>query len=1031
MTGTEMIDAIAHIDEDLIDGCLARMKARVSETVALHAKEAIREKTKKPLPAFAKAAIAFGALAAVLLLSFALISLLHIGGKSPTPIGPVSTHTPTPTEAGNEDGESPFRYSVAVVLDNEESLKFKTYGAEDFPEADAIEVVNVSEALEKSIRELVENGVNNEDVKEYNKCLRIVLKDPCEENASACASRLRERDHVVSAEPYLEPYDVTIEGLRCSIAETILNVVGKITVADRVFLYPRSFYIDVTNEEDGREYDLSYAYKNGMMTYDGLSELYRIHVEYMIRKFGYTEETYKKEAFVHYAFIGSCEIGFAHEETGEIEVKDVAGSKFIFVHPFTIVVQKIGEEDILDITEAYEAGLLTEEDVAEAARLHREFVISTFDFGEKLYEELAAEPTEAPTEAPKAAELDFDSCAELVLRLPWGNGEKEVFMQPASTDSLEEYIQVIPEHFNVIDGKVYIFDLFRPYGKGIIACDPETGNIERLSPDIGENALEDGEFAVMGGKLIFQNCMYDLSTGERTEIENALNRVLIMNVLDGKCIACNAVNAVDDDGQEFLFTQATFAYDVFELDMENLAWVQKERVEMPESVPHIEPPFSHYDLNVYSRGYTEVIGRDDGALFFFDRYMGTDNAGNHYVDSVEESADKNEGGGYTTIKTWRRIIKLSPEGVPVSYVDVSYPDNYLFSDWGNYLIFKVDGDGMVWYMCETKDEVLIYKIDLGNASAPDDTPEPTTASTEAPTPAPEIPEAGILTEVLRVGIGNADDQLGLDTSFEGIGPETFMIFDDSVAVLDSVKQRVCIFENGVLARTIDLAPANPDFYGYCMARLGDRLFVLNTFYGDDVYEFDYLTGEVLNSYPVPDGFQNNASCDLFVIDSVIYIGARSRSYELVPLCDPEAPGLRLIELSATESEVAWSTPYAPGTNTMEREADTFYHFINSDSYGNAYFRLFKMLPDMDGYICGENWLIRCAPTGEITGYAGIPNELCARLPHIDTVVLPDGRVYEMMCTETEVVIYEVTFGSAYESRTDELREFYRAKLGLD
>ena len=394
MTGTEMIDAIAHIDEDLIDGCLARMKARSSETAALHAKEAIREKTKKPLPAFAKAALAFGALAAVLLLSFALISLLHIGGKSPTPIMPVSTHTPTPTEAGNEDGESPFRYSVAVVLDNEESLKFKTYGAEDFPEADAIEVVNVSEALEKSIRELVENGVNNEDVKEYNKCLRIVLKDPCEENASACASRLRERDHVVSAEPYLEPYDVTIEGLRCSIAETILNAAGKITVADRVFLYPRSFHIDVTNEEDGRVYDLSYAYKNGMMTYDGLSELYRIHVEYMIRKFGYTEETYKKEAFVHYAFIGSCEIGFAHEETGEIEVKDVAGSKFIFVHPFTIVVQKIGEEDILDITEAYEADLLTEEDVAEAARLHREFVISTFDFGEKLYEELASEPTE-------------------------------------------------------------------------------------------------------------------------------------------------------------------------------------------------------------------------------------------------------------------------------------------------------------------------------------------------------------------------------------------------------------------------------------------------------------------------------------------------------------------------------------------------------------------------------------------------------------------------------------------------------------
>lgn len=37
----------------------------------------------------------------------------------------------------------------------------------------------------------------------------------------------------------------------------------------------------------------------------------------------------------------------------------------------------------------------------------------------------------------------------------------------------------------------------------------------------------------------------------------------------------------------------------------------------------------------------------------------------------------------------------------------------------------------------------------------------------------------------------------------------------------------------------------------------------------------------------------------------------------------------------------------------------------------------------------------------------------------------------MMCTETEVVIYEVTFGSTYESRVDELREYYRIHIGID
>ena len=248
--------------------------------------------------------------------------------------------------------------------------------------------------------------------------------------------------------------------------------------------------------------------------------------------------------------------------------------------------------------------------------------------------EAPAEPaTEAPTPEPSATsepkELAFEDCAELVLRLPWGDGEDEVFMQPASIDDEDEYIQVIPEHFNVMDGKIYIFDLFRPYGKGIIVCDIETGQIERLSPDIGDNTLECGEFAVMDGKLIFQDCMYDISTGERIEIENALNRVLIMNVRDGKCLAYNAVNAVDNDGREFLFTQATYAYDVYELDVENRTWVQKERIEMPDNVPHAEPPFSDYEINYYGKGDVEIIGGDDGALFFSDRYMGTDDAGNH------------------------------------------------------------------------------------------------------------------------------------------------------------------------------------------------------------------------------------------------------------------------------------------------------------------------------------------------------------------------------------------------------------------
>lgn len=340
-------------------------------------------------------------------------------------------------------------------------------------------------------------------------------------------------------------------------------------------------------------------------------------------------------------------------------------------------------------------------------------------------EQPTEEPTEAPTEAPTpeptetpmGTKLDFDACAELVMRLPWGSGDNEVFIRPLRPGNDDDDWE-IPQHFNIIDGKVCVFDRYSPFGSGLLKCDPETGETVRISLNTEDAALENGEFEILDGKLIFRDCMYDLETRERIELDPLpgtpaiRDGVLMMKVRDGKCFAFRAVNAVDDYGQEFLDTQATYAYDVFELDFENRAWVQRERIEMPGFIPHAEPPFSDYDVHVYSKGYSEVIGKDDGALICNDRYMGTDDAGNHYVDSEELLAYKNELGQYVQSKVWRRIIKLSPEGVPVSYVDVSYPANYIFRIWDNYLVYKVDGDGTVWYMCETTEAVLIYKIRL-------------------------------------------------------------------------------------------------------------------------------------------------------------------------------------------------------------------------------------------------------------------------------------------------------------------------------
>lgn len=313
--------------------------------------------------------------------------------------------------------------------------------------------------------------------------------------------------------------------------------------------------------------------------------------------------------------------------------------------------------------------------------------------------------------------------------------------------------------------------------------------------------------------------------------------------------------------------------------------------------------------------------------------------------------------------------------------------------------------------------------------APAETPTvpPTEAPTEAPTDAPDIPEAAVFTEILNIGIGSAQDQLGIDMLVEGNVPEAFLVFDDGIAILDSVKRRVCVYEDGALARTIDLTQAHGSIYGYSMARVDERLFVLDT-WTDTVFEFDYESGKIAGGYPVPEELVNNYGCDLFAENGTVYIGNASVGGKLFDLLDPDAEPVSRIEIDATWTTWTWSTPYTDGKHSIRKETSTFIYFIDNDPGGNAYFLVLYDIPGTE-YICFEPVLMRCAPNGEVTGYAGLPVEQVIQTPHRHSCVLADGRFYEMICTETNVLIYEVTFGANYERRTDELREYFLGKNG--
>ena len=98
MTGTEMFDAIAYIDEDLIDRCLA-VKAVKAADKAVTADEGAAVRRRRWAP--------YAALAAVLVLAIALAAALRLG----------RSHLPKPLFEtwGTDPAKGPFYKGFAFL----------------------------------------------------------------------------------------------------------------------------------------------------------------------------------------------------------------------------------------------------------------------------------------------------------------------------------------------------------------------------------------------------------------------------------------------------------------------------------------------------------------------------------------------------------------------------------------------------------------------------------------------------------------------------------------------------------------------------------------------------------------------------------------------------------------------------------------------------------------------------------------------------------------------------------------------------
>ena len=98
--------------------------------------------------------------------------------------------------------------TIIVILTNEESLKFKKYDVDDFPNIDCVDIVDMTEDTTNKIIEQQKSdyrNINNEDiiidVKNFNKILKLELGNSNKTKVISSIKILEEYDWILSAQP--------------------------------------------------------------------------------------------------------------------------------------------------------------------------------------------------------------------------------------------------------------------------------------------------------------------------------------------------------------------------------------------------------------------------------------------------------------------------------------------------------------------------------------------------------------------------------------------------------------------------------------------------------------------------------------------------------------------------------------------------------------------------------------------------------------------------------------------------------------
>ena len=217
-------------------------------------------------------------------------------------------------------------------------------------------------------------------------------------------------DVTESGDHYIRYYG-TYNGYIIIFAKSNATAIGEMNIAGKLFLCSNLFHIYAYR--DGELYKLQDVYNDGLLSDENIAEIYEIHKRFEFRdrrwwhpsEISFPEEMLEglqKNGFLIESLDEiSCEIdplsktryyGMYHEyiilfSAGEMRVNTeitVAGETFFHGDCFNIYAYKDGE--LYTLQEAYEKGILNEEDIKDIAEYHRQFEDDMCKISEELYE---------------------------------------------------------------------------------------------------------------------------------------------------------------------------------------------------------------------------------------------------------------------------------------------------------------------------------------------------------------------------------------------------------------------------------------------------------------------------------------------------------------------------------------------------------------------------------------------------------------------------------------------------------------------